>query len=110
MTWRIQTLKRKTDAPNHVGSGDWLGSVVMAMPPMPDKSKARKYQQRTSDAQWPIEISVIKLRVSEWDGEHETNSHILHPEGESEAKDADNCCDDVWFFCFHIIVMCANDA
>jgi hypothetical protein len=26
VTWRSKTLKRKTDAPNHVGSGDWLGS------------------------------------------------------------------------------------
>jgi hypothetical protein len=25
VTWRTETLKRKTDAPNHVGSGDWLG-------------------------------------------------------------------------------------
>jgi hypothetical protein len=26
--WRIKTLKRKTDAPDHVGSGDWLGRRV----------------------------------------------------------------------------------
>ena len=25
VTWRTKTLKRKSDAPNHVGSGDWLG-------------------------------------------------------------------------------------
>jgi len=29
VTWRIRTLKRKTDAPNHVGSGEWLGSMVI---------------------------------------------------------------------------------
>jgi hypothetical protein len=29
VTWRSKTLKRKTDALNHVGSGDWLGCVVV---------------------------------------------------------------------------------
>jgi hypothetical protein len=29
VAWRSQTLKRKTDALNHVGSGDWLGVMVI---------------------------------------------------------------------------------
>jgi hypothetical protein len=34
VTWQIETLKRKTAAPNHVGSGDWLGhSWIISLTP-----------------------------------------------------------------------------
>jgi hypothetical protein len=31
VTWRSKTLKRKSDAPNHVGSGDWLGHSLLIL-------------------------------------------------------------------------------
>ncbi len=31
VTWQSKTLKRKTEAPNHVGSGDWLGGNIVIL-------------------------------------------------------------------------------
>jgi hypothetical protein len=42
----MPTLKRKTDAPNHVGSGDWLGIIVCISESKYTSSQARKkYKQ-----------------------------------------------------------------
>ena len=92
----------------------WLGSVVMAMlsarQNVRQKTEARQCQQGNSGAQWPIKISVVKIRVCVWNSYHDTDCDGLHPIGECKAKAADNCCDDGWCFCFHSFVVCANAA
>jgi hypothetical protein len=102
--------RQRNGQPTAVGSGDLLGSVVMAMLPVPNKSETRQCPKYNCGNDRPPKISGVKIARCGWHGCNNAGCRICNKYCESSTDAADNCCDDGWDFCFHNFVMCANAA
>jgi hypothetical protein len=71
-----------------------LGSVVMAMLPVPNKSETGQRPKCDSATNWPPEISAVKLQCNDSKCCHNAYFLILFINDESCTEAADNCCDD----------------
>jgi hypothetical protein len=93
VTWRIKTLKRKTDAPNHVGSGDWLGRIISQLDFFCSKSANRFRNSRTSRCKLDVAAATKKKHIGKKHRNeiaHELGLRFISPRSEMYERNAQN--------------------